>query len=526
MPVLEPVELGHLPEPMSAERLAHAANHDDLTGLPNRAHTLRRLQQALDLVAGGSDRLTLFFVDLDHFKLVNDSLGHAAGDALLRRFAHRLRRCADGDDIVGRLGGDEFVVVCRHAVGVPALLGERLMTSMNEPIEVGERRLRMTASVGAATSEPMERRPDRLLQAADTALFEAKRLGRARVQWFTDELHRRVVDRVELEAALRVALDLGQLRLEYQPQIDLGSGMAVGAEALLRWRHPARGEISPAVFVPVAEDAGLIGEVGDWVVRTACTQLASWRRRGDGPRHVTVNVSALQLDDECLAARVAAELDRHGLEPRMLGIEITESALMGRDAGIRTLAAIRELGCYIGIDDFGTGHSSLARLRHFPVEVLKIDRSFVDGLGTDEHDSAIVASIMSMAIAMGLHVIAEGVEHERQADALVRLGCRYAQGFLFSRPVPPERVPDLVGRRLWRPPSSGTVAAAATGRLADVLGDEPQRRSHRRFVHEFLEQIGIPIDTEASVESDLLTALQRRAGERRRHVGTGRSGRT
>lgn len=525
MPGLEPVELSHAPEPMSAERLAHAATHDDLTGLPNRAHTLRRLQQALDLVAGGTDRLTLFFVDLDHFKLVNDSLGHAAGDLLLRRFAQRLRQCADGDAIVGRLGGDEFVVVCRHAVSIPALLGDRLMDVMNEPIEVGERRLRMTASVGAATSEPMERRPDRLLQAADTALFEAKRLGRARVQWFTDELHQRVVDRVELEAALRTALDLGQLRLEYQPQIDLGTGLMVGAEALLRWRHPLRGEIGPAVFVPVAEDAGLIGEVGTWVTRTACAQLASWQRRGDGPRHVTINVSALQLDDECVAARIAAELDRHGLDARMLGIEITESALMGRDAGIRSLAAIRALGCYVGIDDFGTGHSSLARLRQLPVEVLKIDRSFVHGLGIDANDSAIVASIMSMSIAMGLHVIAEGVEHERQAEALVRLGCRHAQGFLFSRPVPPERIPDLVGRRLWRPSSSDAATAGSPVAVAGVLGEETARRGHRRFVHEFLEQIGLPVDEDAGVESDLLAALHDRAGERRRRLGWGATGR-
>lgn len=491
-PATDPVDLVHVPEPMTPERLAHAANHDDLTGLPNRAHTLRRLQQALDLVAGGTDRLTLFFVDLDHFKLVNDSLGHAAGDVLLRRFAQRLRRCTDADAIVGRLGGDEFVVVCRHRAGTVATMGERLMEAMAEPIDVNDRRLRMTASVGAATSEPDERRPDRLLQAADTALFEAKRLGRGRVQWFTDELRRRVVDRVELEADLRIALDRGQLRLEYQPQVDLRTGQIVGAEALARWRHPVRGELGPVVFVPIAEDAGLITALGGWVLRTACAQLATWQRRGDGPPHVTINVSPLQLDDEGFADTVAAELDRHGLDPRMLGIEITESALMGREAGLRTLAAIRELGCYIGIDDFGTGHSSLARLRHLPVEVLKIDRSFIDGLGTDPNDSAIVASIMSMAITMGLHVIAEGVEHECQAEALVRLGCQHAQGYLFERPVPPERFAALVGRRLWRPPSPD--AAASTGSAAVPLDDRANRRGHRRFVHEFLDQIGLPIE--------------------------------
>ncbi|MFN8023508.1 MAG: bifunctional diguanylate cyclase/phosphodiesterase [Acidimicrobiales bacterium] len=474
----------------SPERLAHAATHDDLTGLPNRAYTLRRLQAALDLVAGTGDRLTLFFVDLDHFKLVNDTLGHAAGDVLLTRFANRLRRAAEPDDIVGRLGGDEFVVVTRHPAGRPSALGDRLMASMTEPIPVLDRTLRMTSSVGCATSEAHERVPDRLLQAADTALFEAKRLGRGRVEAFTDDLRRRVVERVELESELRIALDVGQLHLEYQPQVDLRTGQVVGAEALARWLHPTRGSVPPSVFVPVAEEAGMVRALGGWVLRSACSQLAVWQRTGSGPRHVTINVSALQLDDEGFADDVADALGRHGLDARGLCIELTESALMGRERGTRTLEAIRGLGCYVGIDDFGTGHSSLARLRELPVEVLKIDRSFVDGLGTDPSDSAIVASIMSMAFAMGLHVIAEGVEHDRQALALSRLGCQFAQGYLFSRPVSAADLGDQVGRRLWRPPAPDLAGAGMT----EANAPRTTRRGHRRFVHEFLHQIGFEVD--------------------------------
>ena len=486
-------------ERSSRELLAHAASHDPLTRLSNRALLLDDLGRALTVAHAAGDRLTVLFADLDHFKLVNDTFGHHAGDQVLQEFALRLRHCVGATDLVGRFGGDEFVIVHREdsrASGVDT--AERILAAMAVPFEVEGRQLVMTASLGLARSDLEDREPDRVLRNADTALFEAKRLGRGRVESFTDDLRRRVVDRVELEAELRLALSRGQLCLHYQPQVDLQSGRMVGVEALARWSHPERGLIPPVEFIPIAEAAGLIGEIGQWVMVEACRQMAEWRERSRlAPASLTVNLSPLQLDRPGLIGEVASALEQSGLEPSALCLELTESALMGRTTGIEELRQLSALGVYIGIDDFGTGYSSLARLRDLPIEVLKIDKSFVDGLGTDPDDSAIVESIMSLSHAMGLHVIAEGVESARQAEALTRLGCPVAQGFLFARPCPPDELLELGHRRLWKPILGDDGAADGPGGI--VHGQRATRRGRRRFIQEFLDQIGVPMDDDLEV---------------------------
>jgi diguanylate cyclase len=491
---------GTLGDQSAHAQLAHAATHDHLTDLSNRAFTLQQLS-ALLAGSAGDTQVAVLFVDLDRFKLVNDSLGHHAGDELLRQFAARLREIVRAGDVLGRFGGDEFVVACRLRADADARsFGQRIVDRTSEPFAIDGRDVIATASIGIAVSNEHERDPERLLQDADTALFQAKRRGRGRVEVFTMDLRRRMLDRVELETELRAALAAHKLRVAYQPQVDLHSGLLVGVEALVRWDHPRRGAVPPLEFIEVAEEAGLIGELGRFVLETACAQLVDWRRRSSfAPPVVTVNVSPFELLQDGFAAGVAGVLARSGLDARSLCLEVTESALMGWSEGLAALAEVRELGCYIGIDDFGTGYSSFGRLRDLPVDVLKIDRSFVAGLGADPDDGAIVASIISMALTMGLHVVAEGVEQPCQAEALTRLGCRVAQGYLFARPQGPDAILTYGRRRLWRP-LTGEDAAADRG-IGSMVPSRSTRRGHLRFIHEFLDQIGVPMTPSASAET-------------------------
>jgi diguanylate cyclase (GGDEF)-like protein len=451
-----------------------SAADDALTGLANRALFLDRLRS---LTAAGSP-LAVLFLDLDDFKLVNDGWGHETGDRLLCEVADRLRAAVRPGDLVARLGGDEFTVLCEGVSGEREALAiaARLRAAFEEPFDIAGQRRHVRASIGCRGAADHEGGAEALLRDADVAMYQAKDKGRNRIELYSEETRRRIVRRLEIEQELRAALEIGGLAVHYQPQVDLLTGRVAGVEALARWTHPRLGAVSPAEFIAVAEETGLIGPLGAFVLGETCREVAAWRRRGLQVA-ATVNVSAHQLSDPGFADAVACELAAADLEPSSICLELTESALMGAGEEPRqTLAALKELGVYVAIDDFGTGFSSLAALKRLPVEVVKVDRSFVDGLGTDPEDSAIVASVLSLAHAMGLHVIAEGVETPLQASELVALGCTVAQGFLWSPAVPAADVVRVAGE-LGRAGGHRVVRA-------------PWRGEHS-FIDEMLHQIGI-----------------------------------
>lgn len=461
---------------------------DPLTGLFDRTQLIELLNQAY-LRDGLGSGLAALFVDVDHFKMVNDSLGHAVGDTVLMTVAHRLVSCVRPTDTVARLGGDEFVAVVEGLSEIEAtLLADRVVRAVAEPLHIDGRELVLSVSVGLAFSGSDVSDPEQLLRHADTALYEAKGNGRGRAQLFNAEIQQRLLRRITLEAELRAAMRDGQLKVRYQPQVDLVTGTIVGAEALLRWTHPEFGAVSPAEFIPVAEDSGLIVPIGRWVLERAIGQFRAWQvARRRAPRAITINLSPVQMRDTGLVAFVQEALRHYQVEPSYVCLELTESALMsGSEPVLETLTQLRELGLYLGIDDFGTGHSSLARLRDLPVEVIKIDQRFVRGLGARADDDAIVESVMSLAHAMGLHAVAEGVEHLHQAEALLRLGCTTVQGFLFSPAKPEHELLELCGQRLyhakgWR---SATPSQLSSRR-------EQQRRAKPGFIDEFLDQMGV-----------------------------------
>ncbi len=479
------------------DQLAHLAAHDSLTGLPNRNRLLDGLDQALDRHVATDEPVSVLFVDLDHFKLVNDSFGHQAGDHVLRQFADRLGRAVPDGDLVGRFGGDEFVVIHNGtAAGSAVHVAEQILRVMEAPFDAAGHEMVLSVSIGLASAAHAGDGSE-ALRNADTALYAAKERGRQRLEVFSSEQHVRVVQRVEMEAELRTALRDDQFLLQYQPQVDMHTGRMVGVEGLIRWQHPERGLVPPGDFIPVAEDSGLIVPIGRWVVQEACRQISEWRTTTrHPPPSVTINVSSLQLGDPGFVDDVRDALAAHEVPPRSLCLELTESALMGGTTdALDVLNRLRDLGVYIAIDDFGTGYSSLSRLRDLPVEVLKIDRSFVSGLHGEGGDVAVIASILSLAIAMGLHVIAEGVEQQDQATMLVDLGCSVAQGFLYARPQAADDITFLAGRAL------GRERRRAADLATEVPGADRSRRGRRRFVDEFMYQLGLPMDDAPAGES-------------------------
>lgn len=437
------------------KELARSAQTDALTGLHNRSSLMLRLRA---LIAAG-DPFAVFFMDCDRFKQINDSLGHDAGDELLRQLADRLHADLRREDTThrlgtglsphtaARLGGDEFVIVMASVSDEAALhsVADRLLRLASQPYVVHGIELVVSVSIGAVLGGPTSHAGD-LLRDADTAMYEAKRQGRGRWATFSLEMHQRVAEALALEADLRQALREGQLRVAYQPIVDLCSGAVVGLEALARWRHPIHGEISPTRFIAVAEDSGLVGQLGDQILRQACEQLAAWRLQGVALDVVlSVNLSRAQLADTSLPERVANLLGDLCLSPRLLQLELTESLAMGGSVATEVMASLRRLGVRLSIDDFGTGHSSLASLERFPVQQVKIDRTFVQDIEDKAYHHALVRAIVQVAEVLGLDVVAEGVETESQAAVLRALHCNKAQGWLYSKAVEPESVPGLWG---------------------------------------------------------------------------------
>ncbi len=423
------------------EQLKHEALHDPLTTLANRVLFVDRVGHALSR-RDNPDSTGVLFMDLDDFKTINDSLGHAAGDELLQAVAQRLKGNLRVEDTVARLGGDEFAVLVEDSdPGMVLQVGQRLLDALRAPFEIAGKQVHIGASVGTAMSGVDNRQAEVLLRNADVAMYTAKSRGKGRLEVFEASMHTAAVTRLELKADLERALDRGELRVRYQPIFHLESGALDGFEALVRWRHPDRGEVGPGDFVPLAEETGLIVPIGRWVLVQACRQAKAWQTAGGAGVKVSVNLAARQLRDPEIVTMVSSVLSETGLDPDALTLELTESSIMQDDEG--RLQELRGLGIHLGLDDFGTGYSSLSYLSRFPIETLKIDRSFTSRLGGPDEETALVRSVIQLATSMGMETVGEGIERPEQLERLRELGCTYGQGFLLARPMDAIRATTL-----------------------------------------------------------------------------------
>ena len=432
------------------ERIQYLANYDVLTDLPNRYLLGDRLEQAIKQAQRHQIKMAVMVIDLDHFKNINDSLGHDVGDALLKMVSQRLKSCMRRSDTIGRLGGDEFVALLGDlsSENEATFIAEKMVDSLREPFAVGDYRLAITPSIGVSIYPDDAEASIQLLRNADLAMYRAKDAGRNRFEYYKPEMNIKALQRLQLENELRSAIAKGQLMLHYQPKVNVLSNRMVGMEALLRWRHPELGAVSPAQFIPVAEESGLINEIGDWVLHQAALQQRIWQSQGFRIVPIAVNLSLRQFSQKNLAEKIQAIVRDAGIPAQFIELELTESILidMGTES-LRVMDQLNEAGFDLSLDDFGTGYSSLSRLKLLPVKSLKIDQSFVRDIDTDENDEAIVNATAVLAHAMEMKVIAEGVETQAQLDFIRDLQCEEYQGYLFSRPVPADEVAKHLSRQ-------------------------------------------------------------------------------
>ena len=422
----------------SEEQLHYLAHHDTLTGLPNRLLLNARLEHSLQQASRKSTNVAVLFLDLDHFKKVNDSLGHAVGDQLLQLVAKRLLSSVREEDTIARMGGDELAIILGSMDDVrdAATAARKILDELAKPFDIDGKELFVSASIGISTYPQNGRDAIALLKNADAAMYMAKSAGRNGYHFYSDEHSARLSESFSLQTNLYRALEREELFLHFQPQVSLQSGKIVGVEALLRWQHPEMGLVSPARFIPLAEENGLIGAIGKWVLHTACEQARAWQDEGLIPVRISVNLSGRQLEQDNIVEEVHAVLEDTGLDPSCLELELTESSVMKRaERTVKILDAFRELGITIAIDDFGTGYSSLSYLKRFPVDRLKIDRSFVRDIPQDVNDVALARAIIALGHSLNISVIAEGVETVAQRELLTSMGCDEMQGFLYSKPV-------------------------------------------------------------------------------------------
>jgi diguanylate cyclase (GGDEF)-like protein/PAS domain S-box-containing protein len=431
------------------QKVQELATSDSLTGLPNRNMFMSELNRAIAHARRHESPFAICFIDLDRFKIINDTLGHQAGDELLRGKAARLRSSVRGNDLVARLGGDEFVVLLDGVVGVEAItaVAVKLLKVLAEPVTIGGNSFLVTGSIGIATWPSDGDDPATLLKHADVAMYQAKAQGKNNLQFYTAELADNAARQFELESELRRAIEQDELLLHFQAKFDVANQGVVGMEALVRWMHPARGLVPPMDFIPLAEERGLIVPLGRWVIHAACRQVRDWRASGLAVPPVAFNLSARQFASNSLLHDIEEAMSLYGVSPCNLEVELTESVLMtDPERADEVLQRLHTLGLRISIDDFGTGYSSLSYLKRLPAQAVKIDRSFISGLPSDRNDQAITRAVIAMAHSLGLSVIAEGVETREQLDMLGEMGCDQIQGYLLGRPLPPAEM----GQRLAR----------------------------------------------------------------------------
>jgi diguanylate cyclase (GGDEF)-like protein len=435
---------------MSLE-MTHSAQHDVVTGLPNRVLLSDRINQSISLAHRNNRSIAVLFLDLDHFKYINDSLGHAVGDQLLQSVSKRLLASVRASDTVTRQGGDEFIILLSEITHPEdaATSAKKILLSLSTPCSVGGHDLHIDGSIGISIYPADGEDAETLVKNADTAMYYAKERGRSNFQFFTAAMNLKTVQRQSLESSLRRALERDEFLLHYQPKVDLITGEITGVEALIRWQQPDRGLVPPAQFVPVAEDCGLILPIGRWVLREACRQAREWQAAGLPFKRISVNVSAAEFRDKVFVERVATILAETGLDPRYLDLELTEGVLMAdAESTCGILHALKDIGVHLAVDDFGTGYSSLSYLRQFPIDVLKIDQSFVRQITVDPDGSTIVSAIIDMGRNLKQRVIAEGIETQAQLAFLQARHCAEGQGYLFSRPLPANEFAHFLETRI------------------------------------------------------------------------------